>query len=332
MRDASATHRHRRSLTVLAAAVVLVAAVAHAEARCPRGDLDGRYCDVAGDLVADGPTDPAEFVFPDPLVLVVPALPVEVEATSPWAAQAASVQGATGVRVQVVPAVSATELADALRSGRAHLAVMPALDVPHAVRGAGFVPRAAAARADGSVGAGAVLVARSDGAVRSLPALRGRSMVAVAPDSLLGFQAQAALTWAETGFVPEVDYAVAFVATSEAALDAVLRHEADVAALPADAFVAAVGSGRTPPDAFQVVLESAPLPVLAFGHAHDLDPALADAIVSAFVSAAAASTPLRHGHAAGAATAFVRVTYLDDWRGVRALEAGLAALGLARAP
>ncbi len=28
-------------------------------AECPRGDLDKRYCDVNGDLVADAPTDSA---------------------------------------------------------------------------------------------------------------------------------------------------------------------------------------------------------------------------------------------------------------------------------
>jgi phosphonate transport system substrate-binding protein len=27
---------------------------------CPRGDLDERYCDVDGDLIADIPTDPAD--------------------------------------------------------------------------------------------------------------------------------------------------------------------------------------------------------------------------------------------------------------------------------
>ena len=32
---------------------------------CPRGDLDNRYCDVNGDLVADTPTDPADQVDPD---------------------------------------------------------------------------------------------------------------------------------------------------------------------------------------------------------------------------------------------------------------------------
>ena len=35
---------------------------------CPRGDLDKRFCDVDGDLIADTPTDPADQVDPDTLV------------------------------------------------------------------------------------------------------------------------------------------------------------------------------------------------------------------------------------------------------------------------
>jgi phosphonate transport system substrate-binding protein len=32
---------------------------------CPHGDLDKRFCDVDGDLIADTPTDPAELADPE---------------------------------------------------------------------------------------------------------------------------------------------------------------------------------------------------------------------------------------------------------------------------
>ena len=35
---------------------------------CPRGDLDTRYCDANGDLIADTPTDASELVDPDTLI------------------------------------------------------------------------------------------------------------------------------------------------------------------------------------------------------------------------------------------------------------------------
>ena len=37
-------------------------------ADCPRGSLDKRFCDRNGDLVADTPTDPSEWVDPNPLI------------------------------------------------------------------------------------------------------------------------------------------------------------------------------------------------------------------------------------------------------------------------
>ena len=37
-------------------------------AECPRGTLDKRFCDRNGDLVADTPTDPSQWVDPNPLI------------------------------------------------------------------------------------------------------------------------------------------------------------------------------------------------------------------------------------------------------------------------
>jgi phosphonate transport system substrate-binding protein len=48
--------------------LLVQAAPASAQADCPRGDLDERYCDRNGDLVADAPTDPNQWVDPDTLI------------------------------------------------------------------------------------------------------------------------------------------------------------------------------------------------------------------------------------------------------------------------
>src|SRR3954449_695340 len=42
-------------------------APARAQQDCPRGDLDKAYCDRDGDMVADAPTDPKQFVNPSTL-------------------------------------------------------------------------------------------------------------------------------------------------------------------------------------------------------------------------------------------------------------------------
>ncbi|HSR71510.1 MAG TPA: hypothetical protein VLL72_03935, partial [Kiloniellales bacterium] len=52
-----------------AAALAVLALAAPVSAQdCPRGDLDDRFCDANGDLVADTPSDPSQWVDPDTLI------------------------------------------------------------------------------------------------------------------------------------------------------------------------------------------------------------------------------------------------------------------------
>ena len=48
----------------IAAAVTLGTAGFASAQDCPRGDLDERFCDADGDLIADIPTDPASWSIP----------------------------------------------------------------------------------------------------------------------------------------------------------------------------------------------------------------------------------------------------------------------------
>ena len=53
-----------KHLLASTAAIVAFTGYAAAQEDCPRGDLDARYCDRDGDLIADIPTDPAEWLNP----------------------------------------------------------------------------------------------------------------------------------------------------------------------------------------------------------------------------------------------------------------------------
>ena len=56
-------------LLIGASAVALLSMGGTASAQdCPRGDLDDRFCDVDGDLIADIPTDAADQIDPDTLI------------------------------------------------------------------------------------------------------------------------------------------------------------------------------------------------------------------------------------------------------------------------
>jgi phosphonate transport system substrate-binding protein len=60
---------------VASVAFAPAAATAQAAQDCPRGQLDVRFCDRDGDMVADTPTDPRQWV--DPRTLVFAYTPVE---------------------------------------------------------------------------------------------------------------------------------------------------------------------------------------------------------------------------------------------------------------
>ena len=70
---------------------------------CPRGDLDKRYCDVDGDLIADTPTDPADQVDPDTLIFAY--TPVEDPAVykAAWSDFLTHLEAETGKSVVFFP-------------------------------------------------------------------------------------------------------------------------------------------------------------------------------------------------------------------------------------
>ena len=119
---------------------------------CPRGDLDERYCDVDGDMLADTPTDPAELVDPDTLVFAY--TPVEDPAVykTAWEDFLVYLSERTGKEVQFFPVQNNAAQIEAMRSGRLHIAGFNTGSNPLAVNCAGFNPFTIMAAEDGSFG------------------------------------------------------------------------------------------------------------------------------------------------------------------------------------
>ena len=89
---------------------------------CPRGDLDDRYCDADGDLIADVPTNADMLIDPDPLIFAY--TPVEdpaVYATA-WSDFLTHLEAETGKEVVFFPVQSNATQIEAMRSGRLHIA------------------------------------------------------------------------------------------------------------------------------------------------------------------------------------------------------------------
>ncbi len=129
-----------RSLWMTGFAATLLLAHAASAQDCPRGDLDVRYCDADGDLVADTPTDPSQLVDPDTLIFAY--TPVEDPAVyrTAWSDFLDHMKEVTGKEVVFFPVQSNAAQIEAMRSGRLHVAGFNTGSNPLAVNCAGFVP------------------------------------------------------------------------------------------------------------------------------------------------------------------------------------------------
>jgi phosphonate transport system substrate-binding protein len=91
---------------VTLAAGAFVTDSAYAQANCPRGALDSRFCDEDGDLVADAPKDSKQWV--DPSVLIFAYTPVEDPSVyaKVWEGFLRHMEKVTGKKVQFFPVQS----------------------------------------------------------------------------------------------------------------------------------------------------------------------------------------------------------------------------------
>ncbi len=128
------------ALAAFAALGLLVqAAPASAQADCPRGDLDERYCDRNGDLVADAPTDPSQWVDPDTLIFAYVLLGDPAPYKEAWSDFLEHMEKVTGKKVLFFPAPSSEAQIEGMRSDFLHVAGFHTGANPLAVNCAGFV-------------------------------------------------------------------------------------------------------------------------------------------------------------------------------------------------
>ncbi|HET6522518.1 MAG TPA: phosphate/phosphite/phosphonate ABC transporter substrate-binding protein, partial [Geminicoccaceae bacterium] len=158
-------------------------APAGAQEDCPRGDLDERFCDRDGDLVADAPTDEGEWVDPDTLIFAF--TPVEDPAVyrEAWADFLDHLEEVTGKEAQFFPVQSNAAQIEAMRSGRLHIAGFNTGSNPLAVNCAGFVPFTMMASTDGSYGYEMEIITFPGSGVTKLEDIKGKKLAFTAQTS-----------------------------------------------------------------------------------------------------------------------------------------------------
>ncbi len=311
--------------SVLGLAVIFVSAVAFAAPAlaasedCPRGDLDSRYCDRDGDLVADLPRDKEQWI--DPETILFTYTPVEDPAVYAkiWDGFIRHMAKVTGRKVKYVRVQSyAAELA-ALRSGRLHVAGVNTGGNPAAVNCAGFVPFAIMGAADGSFGYEMEIIVPNDSRIRTPADLKGRTLTFTAKTSNSGFKAPTALLLSEFGLQAEKDYRVAFSGKHDTSVLGVANRDYEAAAVANEVMKRMIARKAVDPAKIRSIYKSQTFPTTGYGHVYNLHPDLAAKVRYAFFTFSWKGSALQKEFRGE--DRFITINYKRDWAVVRKIDA-----------
>ncbi len=287
-------------------------------AECPHGDLDARYCDVDGDLVADVPV--RDFI--DPRALIFAYTPVEDPAVyrDVWSEFLDHLQTVTGKRVVFFPVQSNAAQIEAMRSGRLHVAGFNTGSTPLAVNCAGFVPFSMMAAGDGSFGYEMELITYPGSGIETVEGVKGRTIAFSSPTSNSGFKAPSAMLESEFGLVGERDYQFTFSGKHDNTLLGVVNKDYEAGAIANSVKERMIARGVISPDAVTVLYRSQTFPTTAFGHVNNLAPALAEKVRLAFSTFDWTGTKLLAEFKQSGEEQFIPITYKQYWEVIRNID------------
>jgi phosphonate transport system substrate-binding protein len=206
-------------------------APATAQEDCPRGDLDERYCDRNGDLVADAPSDESKWVDPDTLIFAY--TPVEDPAVykEAWSDFLVHMEKVTGKKVLFFPVQSNAAQIEAMRSGRLHVAGFNTGSNPLAVNCAGFVSFTIMASLNGDYGYSMEIISYPGSGIEKVEDIKGRTLAFTSPTSNSGFKAPSALLKSEFDMIPDRDFKTTFSGKHDNSILGVANKDYDAASI-----------------------------------------------------------------------------------------------------
>lgn len=309
----------RLAAVVAAVALAFTLTPAALAAECSnRGVLDVRYCDENGDLTADAPKDPAQWLDPD--VLVFSYTPVEDPSVyeNVFTEFMEYLSKKTGKKVKWYGAESYAAQVEAMRSGRLHVAGISTGPTCFGVNLAGYVPFAIMSGPKG-YGYKLQLITWKGSGIRKVSEMKGKKVAHVTPSSNSGNQAPRAL-FKDLGVIPDEDYKVLYSGKHDNSIMGVANRDYDAAPIASSVLVRMVDKGVVNMDDLVVIWESDPFPTTSYGHAHNLKPELAEKIKDAFYSFDWTGTGLEKEFKANGFNAFIKITYKDQWAVIRTIQ------------
>ena len=309
----------RMMLGASAVAVMAMGTTASAE-DCPRGDLDSRYCDADGDLVADIPTDPGDLVDPDTLVFAY--TPVEDPAVyaAAWSDFIDHLSEVTGKDVVFFPVQSNAAQIEAMRSGRLHVAGFNTGSNPLAVNCAGFRPFALMAATDGSFGYEMEIITYPGSGIDKVEDIKGGQLACTSPTSNSGFKAPSAILKGDFDMLPERDFEPVFSGKHDNSILGVANKDYPAAAIANSVLARMLERDVVSEDQLVSIYKSQTFPTTGYGTAHNLTPELQDQIRQAFFSFEWEGTSLQEEFGKNGEAQFLEMTYQDFWSVIRTID------------
>jgi phosphonate transport system substrate-binding protein len=307
---------------VFAAFALVLAAwsgAAHAADACSsRGELDAMYCDANKDLVADVPGDSKKWKNPSTIVFTY--TPVEDPAVyenifKPFTTYLSQCLNKKVVFYQVQS--NAAEI-EAMRSGRLHVAGFSTGPTAFAVNLAGAIPFAVKGYAKDFQGYNLIVVVKADSPYQKLSDLKGKKVAHTSPSSNSGHLAPLAL-FPKEGLTPDKDYKIIFSGKHDQSVMGVNSGDYDAGAVASDVFHRMGERGQIKESDFRIIYRSQKFPTSSFAYAHDLEPKLADKMLSCFYEY---RFPAEMQKAFDGADRFFPINYRTTWEPVRAVAAG----------
>jgi len=306
----------------LAALVCLSAMAVPAGAADPcgnRGDLDIRYCDEDGDLIADTPKDSGKWLNPGTLIFSYTAVEDPSVYENVFKELMVHIAKETGRQVKWYGPESYAAQVEAMRSGRLHISGFAAGATVYGVNLGGFHPVAMMGDKNGSFrGYRLWLITHKDSDIKGVKDLKGKKVAHVTPASNSGDQAPRAL-FKKQGITPDVDYRVVFSGKHDNSIMGVVNKDYDAAPVASTVMERMIERKMFDPSAVRIVWESDQFPGTAYGYIYNLHPDLQKKVREAFLSFDWKGTGLAKDFGKQAEV-FIPVDYKKHWEIIRTIQ------------
>lgn len=288
---------------------------------CPRGDLDERFCDVDGDLVADIPADESQLLDPNPLIFAY--TPVEDPAVykTAWSDFLKHLSEKTGKDIVFFPVQNNAAQIEAMRSGRLHISGFNTGSNPLAVNCAGFRPFTIMASKDGHFGYEMEIITYPGSGIESVEDIKGGQLAFSSPTSNSGFKAPSAILKGDYDLVADRDFEPVFSGKHDNTILGVANKDYMAGAVANSVMQRMIERDVIEPEQVVSIYKSQTFPTTGFGVVYNLKPELQDAIRDAFFSFEWEGTTLQEEFSKSGEEQFIEMNYKDFWDVIRKIDA-----------